>query len=288
MTAELAVIVTTHNRADLVDEALASLADQTWRDGSWKVVVVDNASTDATPEVLARWAGQMPVPFEIVTATDGRGPSYARNAGVDAAAAPNLAFVDDDDIVGAGWVAAIGEALRNEPLVASRFDYDRLNPPAVAAHHVVNVDALPCVGDTPVASSAGLGCRRDLWERLGGNDTALRHGEDIDFSLRASAGGTDPAFEPGAVYHVRLRDGAGEAWRRGRHLGRASVDLHVRHGRERGERRDRLGVVLRSYLGYLARVPDLARSDRRIAYAEQLGRRIGRLEGSFRHRIWFP
>lgn len=288
MSTELAVIVTTHNRADLVDEALSSLAEQTWDDGTWKVVVVDNASTDSTPEVLARWAHQMPVPFEVVTANDGRGPSYARNAGVSSGTAPSLAFVDDDDVVGAGWVAAIGEALRHEPLVASRFDYERLNPRAVAAHHVVNVDALPYVGDTPVASSAGLGCRRELWERLGGNDVALRHGEDIDFSLRASADGTDPSFEPDAVYHVRLRDGAGEAWRRGRHLGRASVDLHVRHGRKRGERRNTFGVVARSYLGYLARIPDLTRPDRRIAYAEQLGRRVGRLEGSLRHRIWFP
>ena len=82
MSTELAVIVTTHNRADLVDEALSSLAEQTWDDGTWKVVVVDNASTDSTPEVLARWAHQMPVPFEVVTANDGRGPSYARNAGV--------------------------------------------------------------------------------------------------------------------------------------------------------------------------------------------------------------
>ena len=286
-TAELTVVLATHNRADLLDEALAALSTQEW-DGDWNIVAVDNASTDETPAVMDRWAERMPVPMRIVRATEGRGPSYARNTGVDHCDAPHVAFVDDDDLVGHGWVAAIGEALRANPLVASRFDYDHLNPPAVAATNVVNVDRLPEVGATPVASSAGLGCHRSLWHRLGGNDEALRYGEDIDFSLRASATGTDPVLQPDAVYHVRLRDGVRAAFDRGRHHGRASVDLYVRHGRERGDRPDRPGLLARVWAGYVLRLPTLVRPSARLVYAEQLGRRLGRLQGSAQQRVWYP
>ena len=78
---ELSIVVTAHNRADIVEETLASLAEQEW-DGDWDVVLVDNDSSDATLEVLERWADKMPVPTAVVEARDDHNLCYARNAGV--------------------------------------------------------------------------------------------------------------------------------------------------------------------------------------------------------------
>ena len=64
---DLTVVVPTHNRADLIEETLAALAEQEWAGGRWDIVLVDNDSTDATPEILERWAERMPVPTRIVT-----------------------------------------------------------------------------------------------------------------------------------------------------------------------------------------------------------------------------
>jgi hypothetical protein len=46
--------VPVYNGADLLDESLACLARQTF--GDFKVLIYDNASTDATPEIARRWA----------------------------------------------------------------------------------------------------------------------------------------------------------------------------------------------------------------------------------------
>ncbi len=285
---ELTIVVVTHNRADLVDEALASIAEQTWDDGAWDVLVVDNDSTDDTPTVLDRWVDSMPVPMTVVEATEKHGPSYARNTGVASCTAPHLAFVDDDDVVGLGWVAAIGTALRAESLVGSRYDYRRLNSEDVAAANDVNLERLPEIGGTPVVSGAGMGCRRTLWDDVGGSNDELRYGEDIDFSLRAADRGVRAAFCPDAAYHFRLRAGTKDAFARGRHHGRASVDLYLRHGRARGEEADRLGLLARVWAGYVLRMPGMVTRRRRTVYAEQLGRRVGRLQGSVSERVWYP
>ena len=128
---ELAVVVTTYNRALLLDEVLACLAKQTWLDGSWEIVVVDNNSTDETSEVLRGWEADMPVQFSAITAADRQGPSYARNVGAASTQAVSVAFVDDDDLVGDGWVAAIGTSLREHSIVGSKFDHYALNAPEI-------------------------------------------------------------------------------------------------------------------------------------------------------------
>ena len=50
--------VPVYNGADLLDESLACLARQTF--GDFKVLIYDNASTDATPEIARRWAERDP------------------------------------------------------------------------------------------------------------------------------------------------------------------------------------------------------------------------------------
>jgi glycosyltransferase involved in cell wall biosynthesis len=286
---DLSVIVTTHNRAELIDDTLAALAGQRWDDGTWDVVVVDNDSTDDTASILRGWTSRMPVPLRVVTAAERHGPSYARNTGVAHTAATSVAFVDDDDLVGDGWVEAIGDALRDHALVGSRYEYARLNRPDLAAAHGFQSRHLATVGGTPVVSGGGLGCHRDLWERVDGSDESLPVGEDIDFSLRASAtGAVTAAFVADATYHLRLRTGAAAAFRRGRLHGRAAVRLHRRYGAGHGDRPDPPLLLAKVWLGYLARLPTLTSSERRTVYAEQLGRRVGRLGASFRERVWYP
>ena len=116
----------------------------------------------------------------------------------------------------------------------------------------------------------------------------LHYGEDTDFSLRASEHGVDPVFVGDAVLHFRLRSDVRGAFRRGRHLGKSSVKTYVRWGRALGAQRDRTGVLVRSWIGYVLRLPTLGNRGRRLVYAQQLGRRVGRLQGSLAARVWYP
>jgi len=89
----LSVLMPCYNAAGTLDEALESLARQTLSD--FEVVAVDDGSTDATRQILARWAQRdgrlqlLPRPHEGIVA--------ALNAGLAACSAPYVARMDTDD-----------------------------------------------------------------------------------------------------------------------------------------------------------------------------------------------
>lgn len=87
----VSVIIPTHNRAALLKEAIQS-ALAVERDGfELEVIVVDDGSTDETPEV----AKAFPV---VYLRTEGVGASAARNRGMEIARGDFITFLDDDDV----------------------------------------------------------------------------------------------------------------------------------------------------------------------------------------------
>ncbi len=285
---ELTVVVTAHNRADVIDETLASIAEQRW-DGDWDLLLLDNDSTDATPEILHRWADEMPVPTRVVAATERHNPSYARNTAVAATDAASVAFVDDDDVIGEGWVAAIGDALRTHELVASRHDYRRLNDPAQIKDRVNQTTALSTFHGTPVVSGGGLGCRRSLWNAVGGSNEAFRTGQDIDFALRVAAhGDVEPVLVDDAEYSVRLRSAAAKAFGQGERMGRAEVRLRAAHTPDAALAADAGRRWARRWLALALRIRGLGSEANRRRWAFDVGHEIGRLRGMVVHRTWAP
>jgi len=97
----LTVVIPTWNRARLVCEAIDSALAQ--RVGEVEVIVVDDASTDDTVDVLARTFGSH---IRLLRLSDRRGPGAARNAGVQVASGTLLAFLDSDDVWLPGKLAA--------------------------------------------------------------------------------------------------------------------------------------------------------------------------------------
>lgn len=89
----LSAVIPTRNRAHLVCEAIESALRQ--RDGEVEVIVVDDASTDDTANVLARSFGSR---IHLLRLPQRRGAGAARNAGVRLARGELVAFLDDDDL----------------------------------------------------------------------------------------------------------------------------------------------------------------------------------------------
>jgi glycosyltransferase involved in cell wall biosynthesis len=83
--------ITTYNRASFLPGALESVFAQTYR-GEIDVLVVDDGSTDDTPEVLARYGDRI-----RVVRQENQGRSGARNSAVREAAGAYISFLDSDD-----------------------------------------------------------------------------------------------------------------------------------------------------------------------------------------------
>ena len=96
-TVRVTVAICTHNRADHLEAALRSVKDQVVDGAPVEVIVVDNASTDATKALVAAHPG-------VLYAFEERlGLSHARNRALAEATGEIVAFLDDDAVAAAGW-----------------------------------------------------------------------------------------------------------------------------------------------------------------------------------------
>ncbi len=91
-TRQVSVVISTYNRARMLKRAIQSVLNQTFQD--FELIVVDNASTDHTKEVVQSFSEER---LHYLCHEQNRGGSAARNTGIKYAQGPYIAFLDDDD-----------------------------------------------------------------------------------------------------------------------------------------------------------------------------------------------
>jgi glucosyl-dolichyl phosphate glucuronosyltransferase len=109
----ISVVVCTWNRAPLLRECLHTMTRLRTPAGlSWELLVVNNNSSDDTDDVIAGFAGRLPI-----TGIRERRPglSHARNAAIDHARGDHVLWTDDDVVVDAGWLLAYASAFARWP-----------------------------------------------------------------------------------------------------------------------------------------------------------------------------
>jgi glycosyltransferase involved in cell wall biosynthesis len=87
------VIIPTYNRAHLISRAIESVINQTY--SNWELLVVDDASTDNTEQIVKEYLSDSRIKY--IKATENGGNAVARNLGVNAAKGEYISFVDSDD-----------------------------------------------------------------------------------------------------------------------------------------------------------------------------------------------
>ena len=85
------VIIPTYNRVGCLAHAIDSVLSQTCKDR--ELIVVDDASTDETAELLSRYGSAL----RTITLSPNQGVSASRNAGIQNSESPWIAFLDSDD-----------------------------------------------------------------------------------------------------------------------------------------------------------------------------------------------
>jgi glycosyltransferase involved in cell wall biosynthesis len=172
------VVIATRNRRDELREAVRSALGQSV---PVEVVVVDDGSTDGTPDMLAR---EFP-DVRVHVADEPRGAVVQRNRAVAYARAPIVFGLDDDAVYTSPETVA--QTLRDfeHPRVgAVAIPYvDRLRDGTVLERH--RAPAADGVYVTPVFIACAFAARRDLYLRLGGmREVIFQYGEERDFCLR--------------------------------------------------------------------------------------------------------
>ena len=248
----VAVVVATHNRLSSLLGALERLVALPERPA---IVVVDNASRDGTAESVRR---RYPT-VRVVELAENVGAG-ARNIGVREAAAPYVAFADDDSWWAPGALTRAADVLgrhRDIGLVAARIlvgPEEREDPTCAAMAE----SALRAAGDAPGKPVLGfVACgaivRRSAFLEVGGFDARLGvYGEEQMLAVDLARRGWRLVYVPEVVAHhhpspkrdpvernrLEARNALWFAWLRRRSRGAAEATLRVASQalRDRGAR----------------------------------------------------
>ena len=204
-------IIPVFNRPDEVDELLESLTHQTLRD--FEVVVVEDGSDVPCRDVVERYADRLQVHYYD---KPNSGPGQTRNYGVERAEGDYVLIRDSDVVLPEGYLQAVDHELAATPCDAFGGP-DRAHASFSKMQKAINyaMTSFFTTGgirggkkkmDKLYPRSFNMGVRRAVYHELGGF-SAMRFGEDIDFSTRLiRSGHVSRLFQSAWVWHKRRTD----------------------------------------------------------------------------------
>jgi glycosyltransferase involved in cell wall biosynthesis len=213
---QISAVICTHNRDPYLGAAIDSLLHQKF-DGEYEVIVIDNASSDRTREVVESRLSHPRLRYihEAVL-----GLSVARNTGAKHALSPILAYLDDDAVASPQWLRVLHEAYQqNEKLAiaggkvtllwsAGMTAPTWLSPGLAGNLGAYDLGDAPLLIDRPGLTPRGLNysIRRTFLDQIGGFDVNLGRvgknllsNEELLMTERALELGWQVAYLPDAI-----------------------------------------------------------------------------------------
>jgi O-antigen biosynthesis protein len=218
----ISVVVCSYNGSRTLRDCLDGLRALNYP--RFEVIVVDDGSTDATPEIARSYG------YRVIS-TPNRGLSSARNTGMQAAAGEIVAYTDDDARPDSDWLTYLA------------FMFMTTNHAAVGGPNI------PPPGDGPVAEcvanapggplhvlltdeeaehlpGCNLAIRKARLESIGGFDPRFRvAGDDVDVCWRLQQRGWTLGFHPGAMVWHHRRGSLRTYWNQQQGYGKAEALL---------------------------------------------------------------
>ncbi len=179
----VATVIPVRNRAQYIARALNSVASQTFQ--SAEIIVVNDASTDRTPEIVMKVAGEIPN-IKLITLDQNVGAAEARNVGVRHARSDLIAFLDSDDV----WYPK-----KLEKQIAE-FQSDGNVVAVFSGSHVIykdrsfthipidNITLTDLYRANNLSTTSSAVIRKAALEEVGGFDRTLPSCEDWDLFIR--------------------------------------------------------------------------------------------------------
>jgi GT2 family glycosyltransferase len=194
---------------------------------NYEVVVVDNGSSDETPEIASRYDVRL-------LRTSPTGLSAARNVGLEAADGDIVAYVDADARPDPDWLTHLALAFDTDEFVG--IGGPNIAPPEDGgfASCVANAPGGPVhvlVGDREADHIPGcnMAFRREGLAAIGGFDPLFRvAGDDVDVCWRLQKRGWKLGFAPAAVVWHHPRESLSQFWRQQRGYGAAEALLETK------------------------------------------------------------
>lgn len=200
---DVSIVVLSYNRRDAIDRNIAALVAMVEQTGC-ELIVVDNASTDGSTELIRDLLGEHPGTRLVVNQAN-LGVAAGRNVGWRMATRDFILNLDDDIGVSAADVAHMARTLRETAAIG-------IVSPVIVDFYSGAVQYSYGTQKLDIANYQGA-ChmiRRDLAEAVGLNDERCSFGgEELDLSIRIRARGKGVIFTPDAkvLHDHKVRTG---------------------------------------------------------------------------------
>lgn len=239
----VSVVVAARDAAEVLPDCLRSLVALDYPEELLELIVVDNASKDATADVARAFSPRVTLLHE-----SRRGASAARNRGIAAAAGEVIAFTDSDCVVDRSWLRELVAGMQgtNVGIAAGRIRALRPCNRIAELGEMIHDHRRALASAPAYAISMNWASPKRVLEQVGPFDVSLLRCQDVDLSYRIAQRGYRFVYVDEATVYHRNRS----TWRgllREAHL----------HGRG-------TLAVKRVHADYLARFPALPRYSRRI------------------------
>ena len=202
----VSVIVPVRNRPAEITACLRSLTRLDYPAEKLEIIVVDDASDDATPETAARFSE-----VRLLRMQKHRQASFCRNRGAEAARGDILAFIDSDCLADPTWLKELAPAFRDSSLGAlggwvdaacEENDLDRYEKVKSALKIGAWFKRSEQAERFFYVPACNFLVRKAAFLSLGGFRETLHVGEDVDFCWRLQDEGSVLEYRPmGRVSH---------------------------------------------------------------------------------------
>ena len=201
----VSIVIPVYNRAHEISACLESLFALDYPPSKREIIVIDDASTDQTRDVVRQWE------VKLISLERNMGQSAARNRGVAAASGVIIACVDSDCTAEPSWLRDLVPYFQDSRnvlvggYVDSFYRQTRLDRYEEAASPL-NMGEEIAVGKGSESDFYVPTCnvlvKRDAYLQVGGLDETLRVGEDVDLCWRLKEAGFRLLYVPkGRVKH---------------------------------------------------------------------------------------
>jgi len=168
----VSLIIPLHQGERFIAEAVASALEQEER--AAEIIVVDDGSTDRGPGIARR------IPGVTYLEQPNRGPAAARNAGIRAATADLIAFLDQDDLLRPAALRRHRETLAAMPEAMLSVCKQRIG--LLPGESLPRWQRAELVGTDVLAwTPSCICCRRQVFEELGRFDEVLKATSDLEW-----------------------------------------------------------------------------------------------------------
>lgn len=188
-SASVSIVVATHNRRDWLRLAMDSVLDQDY--GDLELLVMDDGSTDGTPELLRDYERRHPPERFRFARHDNMGQSRTLNRGYELARGDLLGYLSDDDLLAPGAVSRLVGEFDEPDVVAAYPAYRIIDAEGAVIDTVRPMEYSPVEAYRLIETVIGPGClvRRGVLEATGAWEPELRFMSDFVLWLKVGLAG---------------------------------------------------------------------------------------------------